>query len=299
MQTLFNLLPLVFALFAGYLLGKCLPQKINHRLLDGLTPLVWAMLFLIGYEFSAILLGNEAVWGVLKNALIFACCAMFGTGLILWPLGKKEKQAQAGVFSLKSTLPALKNTCIALSMVALGAGLFYVLQNMQQNLWLPSSSDLLLLLIVLIGMDFSQVKLHSGLLAPKILLVPALTIIGSLASAPFSAWLTGLPLQQAFAFSSGFGWFTLSSVMLGERFGDIAGSTALFADLFRELISFVLIYFIGHSAPQAAIGIAGATSSDTTLPVIKQTCDIRFIPLAMMNGLILSLCAPFLIALFL
>lgn len=300
MKILFALLPILGALAAGYLTGKILPKKINDKLIAGLGPLVWLMLFLIGFEFGEIIFSAEALANVLKNTIIFSLMTTAVTVALLLCL-REAKHSGITHKSLdwKTSLPALREAAIALSMVFLGAIFFIIQIKMVTNIGLIKSSDLLLLLILLVGIDFTQVKMDKTWFSRDILIVPILVIVGSLLSAFLSSWLSGETLTVSLALSSGFGWFTLSSVLIGDAYGHEYGTMALLIDLFRELIAIVMLYAMGEKRPKVSIGSAGATALDSTLPIIKQTCSPSNLPLALVSGFLLTALAPFFITLFL
>ncbi len=313
MKILLALLPILAALIAGYAIGKILPKQINDKLIRYITPLVWLMLFLIGCEFGEIIFSADAIGKVIKNALIFSLLTTGVSVVLLWVL-KETKLGTNSATDTKNTnntnntrkkldwktaLPALKEAGIALSMVFFGA-LFFILQTkLAITIPLLKSSDLLLLLIVLVGVDFTQVTLDKSWFSRSILMVPLLVIIGSLLSAFLSAWLSGESLSVSMALSSGFGWFTLSSVLIGEAYGHQYGSMALLTDLFRELIAIVILYVMGAHRPKVSIGSAGATAVGSTLPFVKQICPAENIPMALVSGFLLTSLAPFFITIFL
>lgn len=300
MKILFALLPILGALAAGYLTGKILPKKINDKLIAGLGPLVWLMLFLIGFEFGEIIFSAEALANVLKNTIIFSLMTTTVTVALLLCLREaKHSGITHKKLDWKTSLPALREAAIALSMVFLGAIFFIIQIKMVTNIGLIKSSDLLLLLILLVGIDFTQVKMDKTWFSRDILIVPILVIVGSLLSAFLSSWLSGETLTVSLALSSGFGWFTLSSVLIGDAYGHEYGTMALLIDLFRELIAIVMLYAMGEKRPKVSIGSAGATALDSTLPIIKQTCSPSNLPLALVSGFLLTALAPFFITLFL
>lgn len=189
--------------------------------------------------------------------------------------------------------PPLKECLIALVMVGLG-GVLYLLQDriLGGALALPSSGAMLLLLILLVGIDLTQVKLNVQWLSWSILAVPLFVVLGSLVGGAMAAWITGESLRVSLALASGFGWFTLSSVMIGDALGQVYGTMALMTDLLRELLAIMVLYALGRHQPQVGIGSAGATALDSTLPIIKQACSPDAVPLALVSGFLLTLLAP-------
>lgn len=326
MGIIHALMPIVLALAAGFLVGRLLAEALVGFMARLITPLVWLLLFLIGLEFGEVISSAQAVGTVLKTATLFALGTTVGAGALILIFDSKPRpraspaegspakakapdaphaptQAQHASqqpnhrAGFSAALKTLKECVIALGMVALGA-LCFVLQNqwLGEPLPMPSSHMLLLLLVFLVGIDLTQVRVSRQWLTRSIILVPVLTILGSLLGGLLSGWMLGEPATRSMQLASGFGWFTLSSVMVGQQHGQLYGSIALMTDLLRELIAIALIYTIGKRHPEMAVGTAGATALDSTLPMIKQGCSVRDIPLALASGFILSLLAPILLS---
>ncbi|MDA8444971.1 lysine exporter LysO family protein [Paracidovorax valerianellae] len=310
MGVFYALLPIVLALAGGFVAGKIIPARFGGALIRLILPLVWLLLFLIGVEFGEVILSAQSVGQVVKTAAVFAllttlvpCGLIFAAGIRSSSHngnGNGNAGKTAGKPGFRTVWPPLKECCIALSMVALGSALFFINETyLAGALWLPSSSAILLALIVLVGIDLATVKLNARWFSWAVLSVPVLVVIGSFVGAVASSWATGESLKVALALSSGFGWFTLSSVMVGQHLGQTYGTMALMVDLFRELIAIVALYAIGRYHPAIGIGSAGATALDSTLPIVKQACHPDAIPLALVSGFILTVLAPVFIALFL
>lgn len=296
MKILASLLPIIAALLAGYALGKMLPERICKPVLRLLSPLVWALLFLIGFEFGEVISSANSIGAVMKAAVIFSLCTTVVPCLLIVLFRTRQRQLPATSrqsFRLSLVWPPLKECLIALSMVALGGVLYLLQERMAGGRWdLPSSSMLLLLLILLVGIDLTQIKLDARWFSRSVLIVPASVVIGSLLGGAIAAWMTGESMKVSLALSSGFGWFTLSSVMIGDALGQTYGTMALMTDLLRELLAIVVLYALGRHQPQVSIGSAGATALDSTLPIIKQACSPDAVPLALVSGFLLTLLAP-------
>ena len=196
--------------------------------------------------------------------------------------------------------PPLREALIALGMVALGALLFLAQQRLGlESLALPSSNAFLLLMIGIIGADLAQIRLSRQWVSPAMLALPGLVVVGSMLGGALVAWLADVPLKAGLALSSGYGWFSLSSVMVAEALGKAYGTMALSIDLLRELLAFVVLYALGRWWPLVGLAAAGATAMDSSLPIIKQVCSPSVIPMAMVSGFLLTLLAPFMMSLFL
>ncbi|MGC6633406.1 LysO family transporter, partial [Escherichia coli] len=52
--------------------------------------------------------------------------------------------------------------------------------------------------------------------------------ISALAGGALAAYLLGLPTKMGLAIASGYGWYSLSGIVLTDAFGPVIGSTAFF-----------------------------------------------------------------------
>ena len=113
-----------------------------------------------------------------------------------------------------------------------------------------------------------------------------------------AAQLLGLPVKAGLAMASGFGWYSLSGILITDAYGPVMGSAAFFNDLARELVAIMLIPTLVRRSRSTALGLCGATSMDFTLPVLQRSGGLDMVPPAIVHGFLLSLLAPVLIALF-
>ncbi|MBB3185186.1 uncharacterized membrane protein YbjE (DUF340 family) [Halomonas fontilapidosi] len=144
------------------------------------------------------------------------------------------------------------------------------------------------------GMPLRQIVLNRFGLAIAVTLA-ASSLVGGLLAAP----LLNLAWNEGVALAAGFGWYSLSGILVGDQLGPLMGGVAFFNDLARELVAFVLIPLIIRRHAALAIGYGGATSMDFTLPVIQQHGGVACVPVAVVSGFLLSLLSPPLILLLL
>ena len=169
----------------------------------------------------------------------------------------------------------------------------------------------LFLLMFIVGTTIgSDAKLRQILrqVRPSLLLVPAATIIGSLsfsmlASFLFSQWSIG----EVLAVGSGFGYYSLSSILIaqikepsiGVQAATQLSTIALLANIIRELTALLsaplLVKYFGRLAP---ICVGGATTIDTTLPVIIKYSGKELTFIAILHGILVDLSVPILVPLF-
>lgn len=307
MQALNSVLPILIALGLGIISSRyLLPVYVVYRMVRLISPLVWALLFLVGAEFGAVVSSLEAVAYVLQISSLIAifttalpCLLLVGLAVLIHPPQVRKDRKRVDIHAMAAPL---KECSIALLLVTLGVLLNKVSAQMESivgSLWLPSSHHLLIGLIFLVGLDLSSIKPGRGWVSWDALSVPLTVVVGSMLGAYSVHLITGEDIRLLLALSTGFGWFTLSSVMIGGLSGEVHGAVALLVDLGRELISIVLLYLLGGPCPRVGIAAAGATALDSTLPIVRQTCSADSLPVALLSGFILTLLAPFFITLFL
>jgi uncharacterized membrane protein YbjE (DUF340 family) len=95
---------------------------------------------------------------------------------------------------------------------------------------------------------------------------------------------------------AGFGYYSLSSIFIGQISGKTLGVVALISNILREIITLLgtplLLKFFGQLAPIAA---GGATSMDTTLPVITKFTGKEYAVISVFSGVVLTMLVPFLV----
>ena len=133
----------------------------------------------------------------------------------------------------------------------------------------------------------------------KILLLPLSIIVGTLAgSAAVSLVLARISLSEALAVGAGFGYYSLSSVLIAQLDGEVLGVIALLSNLMREILTLLasplLVRSFGKLAPIAA---GGATAMDTTLPVITRFSGKEYAVFAVFSGVLLTFLVPLLVPL--
>jgi uncharacterized membrane protein YbjE (DUF340 family) len=132
----------------------------------------------------------------------------------------------------------------------------------------------------------------------RIMLVPLLVAVGSLGGAAAAGFLLGMPINEASAVGAGFGWYSLSGVILSKIYSVETGALAFMTNMMRELISFILIPILAAKIGNlAAVAPGGATTMDTTLPLIARTTDADTAVIALVNGTTLSAMVPLLVPL--
>ena len=137
-------------------------------------------------------------------------------------------------------------------------------------------------------------------LNPRLMLLPLATILGTLSAALLISFI--LPHRTApecMAVGSGFGYYSLSSIFITEYKGAELGTVALLSNITREIMTLLcaplMVHWFGNLAP---ISSGGATTMDTTLPIITQTAGSRFVVVSIFHGFIVDFSVPFLVTFF-
>ncbi|MBB1199940.1 lysine exporter LysO family protein [Enterobacteriaceae bacterium 89] len=163
-----------------------------------------------------------------------------------------------------------------------------------------ASEYTLIFLLFLIGIQLRNngMTLKQIVLNRRGMIVAVVVTASSLLAGVINAFILDLPIKTGLAMASGFGWYSLSGILLTESFGPVIGSAAFFNDLARELIAIMLIPGLVQRSRSTALGLCGATSMDFTLPVLQRSGGIEIVPAAIVHGFILSLLVPLLMAFF-
>lgn len=158
----------------------------------------------------------------------------------------------------------------------------------------------LFILLFLIGVQLrsSELTLRQIILNRKGLIISAVVIVSSWMGGIIAGKLLALPLNMTLAFSSGFGWYSLSGILIGDAFGPVMGAASFLNELLRELTTLLFLPLLLPKNPLTAIGYAGATAMDFTLPIIQTTGGIHCVPIAIVSGFILSISMPIFVTLF-
>lgn len=126
-----------------------------------------------------------------------------------------------------------------------------------------------------------------------VLAVPLVIILGTAAGA-ICAWLVldDMSLRDVLAVAAGFGYYSLSSMLIAREADASLASMALLANMARELAALVFaplfLRLAGGLGPLAAAGAA----SDTCLSVIIRTSGERNAILAIFSGMLLTVLVP-------
>lgn len=134
----------------------------------------------------------------------------------------------------------------------------------------------------------------------RLMLLPLMTIVGTLAATAIASLaLPHRSLTDCLAVGSGFGYYSLSSIFITQYRGPELGTIALLANIIREVFTLLgaplLVRYFGPLSP---ISCGGATTMDTTLPIITRTSGEDFVILSLFHGFLVDFSVPFLVTFF-
>lgn len=137
-------------------------------------------------------------------------------------------------------------------------------------------------------------------LNPRLVFLPVATILGTLAAAALvSLLLPHRSMADCMAVGSGMGYYSLSSIFITEYKGPELGTVALLSNIFREIMTLLgaplLVRWFGNLAP---ISSGGATTMDTTLPIITRCSGQQFVIVSIFHGFVTDFSVPFLVTFF-
>jgi len=294
-----GLLIILLPLIAGYLIPvrhKVVLQG-AHRLLG---QMVYLILFLMGISLAFLENLSTNLQLIFQYAGVFILLTL--TLNLLGLLLLEHLQPWHHIHKVQS-LPSRWHMTLE-SLKLCGVVVLGFLLGLMQWHWLTyatqASEYALLLLLLLVGIQLrgSGMTLRQILINRRGLMVALVVLLTSLLAGAIAAGFLGLPLKTGLAMASGFGWYSLSSILVTDAYGPVIGSATFFNDLIRELLAIMLIPALIQRHRSSALGLCGATSMDFTLPVLQRSGGLEIVPAAIVHGFILSLLAPVLIALF-
>ena len=187
--------------------------------------------------------------------------------------------------------------------IAAGIGLgYYVLPPQAAgqigDLTLWALNFLILMIGIEVGQNlavFKEIRKHGVMLVA----IPLGIIAGSALGGVAASQLFHQPASTGLAIAAGYGWYSLSGILLTTLDGAQTGAVAFITNIFRELMTIVSVPFLAkYFNRYTTIAPAGATSMDSTLPVISRYTDPEVAIMAFFNGVVLSALVPVLVPFF-
>ena len=181
----------------------------------------------------------------------------------------------------------MKGSLIIVAFFALGCvcGVFHLIPFgiTQTNISYYALCALMFSVGLSIGNDPQTLKNFRSL-NPRLIFLPVMTILGTLSAAAAISLL--FPHRSA-----------ADCMAVGA--GPELGTIALLSNIMREIITLLcaplLVRWFGNLAP---ISAGGATTMDTTLPIITRYAGQKFVVVSIFHGFVVDFSVPFLVTFF-
>lgn len=289
----FGILIGITPLFIGYLL-KVNNTRLMNKINQCLSIMVYLILFLMGSELAQLEdLINNLQNIFLSTGILFACS--FGFNLIFLMVldyffpWRNQANNEPLPSRFKMILESLR--------VFLALILGFIAGRLPLPIWQYNqlfSEIILVILLLLVG-----IQLRSNNISIKQIIVNKVGItttiivtVTTLLGGWLASYILELPTNTALAMSSGFGWYSLSGILMTEAHGAVIGSITFLNDILRELCAIILIPSLIKRFKLTALGVCGATSMDFTLPILQKSGGIMMVPPAIVQGFLFTLIMP-------
>lgn len=311
--------------FLGWISKRLMFSWINRVI----TALIWLLLYILGLEVGA----NEKIVNDIYHlgieALVISVTGMLGSIFAVLLLEKfvlnkktKKKKIQPITESIEELViesekksiseaekkkevvkPNLLGSVVIVSWFFFGVicSLYHILPIEQIN---PQWGFMALCaLLTCVGFSLGHDPMLNSYIKGlhfRLFLLPVMTITGTL----LGTLILGIiwhqhTITEYLALGSGFGYYSLSSILITQYKSAELGTIALLANIIREMCTLLLapliVKYFGHLA---LISAGGVTSMDTALPIITQYAGKQYIGLSMMHGILCDFSVPFLVTLF-
>ncbi len=96
------------------------------------------------------------------------------------------------------------------------------------------------------------------------------------------------------------GFYSVPAIMVASKLGAVAGTVVLLSNMLREALTIILSpIIVKYLGKPALVAIGGSTSMDVSLAVIREVGGNSLVPLAIINGMILTIVVPLFVSLIL
>jgi len=154
----------------------------------------------------------------------------------------------------------------------------------------------LVLLLFVMGLSFgfdrkSMAKLRKT--GFKVLIFPFAVALGSILGGFVSGLVLHINIIASMAVCAGYGWYTVTGPLIIQIFGAELGALGFTVNFIRELLTIITISLMVKFDKYIPIAFGGASTMDTTLPIIVHYCGSDTLITAFSSGFVLTITAPF------
>lgn len=302
MALVLTLGPLLLALLAGYWWDL---RRLTAARIDlGLKWLTYLILGLIGYSIGSLdNLHDKLLTAGTSAAVLLGLIVSLNIGALTvsgrWLPPASSPQAITQPTAPPFSWGIFSDSLHTIGWVVIGGFCGYYLNDLLSGVE-SLVTGLLYILLFLIGRQLylGNYRLRKLFLNPQGLIIAVTTLLSTWLAGLLGAYLLDLPLQHGLAVVSGFGWYSLSGILLTGLGDPVLGTTAFLLDISREILALMLIPLLSRLNSHASVGFCGATAMDFTLPMLGRFHGATIIPTAIASGFVMSLAVPVLIPLF-
>lgn len=144
-------------------------------------------------------------------------------------------------------------------------------------------------------------------MSPITLMLPVFTMVGTLLFTALGGFLlSSWSSFDCMAVGCGFGYYSLSSILImqlkevssGIEIASQLGAIALLANVMREILGMLgAPLYVSLFGKFASVSAAGSPSMDVCLPMISRYSGEKFVPIAIIHGIVLDMSVPILVPL--
>lgn len=310
MQILFTCLLTGVAVGWWRLLPKRILDQAGHGMMVGVMLLLLTMGLKIGVDRNT--LSQLGAYGLQALGFaVFSILGSVGTVLLLEKiLVRKPFLSQYQDLELDASTNTndyahpYRMTVIILGAFAVGSLIGVTLFPQEGIVYLPTLTDLALdFTLVMVGIDLGmnrEVWKHMLKVGWQVFLAPIGVAVGSVLAAMLVGVLFGWSPCEGGAVGAGFGWYSLSSVIISDLHSVSLGTVAFLSNIFREVISILVAPFLAKKVSALAlVAPGGATTMDSTLPLLVAVGPKGVGIVAFISGFSLSTLVPILVPLLL
>lgn len=300
MNSIGTLVLILTPMFIGFLLPKN-PKalRFGEKILN---YVVFLILIIIGMDLAQV---DNLVQKIGEIALYLSALVALTISFGLIALYLFDKFSPCPYYLKQGTSNTKASVSLHGSFVQLGClAMGFALGSFLPATLLPpkgTNTALLIGLLFLVGLLLknSNVSLKDALMNKRGIKISLVFMASVLASGLlFALIFDNVPWHMGLALSAGFGWYSISGTIMSEAYGAVWGSVALFNDLTREVLALLFIPYVMRWSSSSAIGLAGVTGLDFTLPILQKSGGNEIIPLIVSFGMITNVVSPILMVFF-
>ncbi|MEW6661912.1 MAG: lysine exporter LysO family protein [Bacillota bacterium] len=293
------------ALCAGLGLGyyNLFSDWVNKQVIRGMGACLLILLVAMGAKIGAdpLMVHHAGLLGI--KAFFLAMSAIAGSigGVLLIERLFLRELATSREITIQTSNTGISFGLIPSCLVAGIAVGYFLLQPGHIPVLEALATWALWLMLFAVGLDLgknSKTWQQVRQMGTKALLIPAFIAIGSVTGTAVAGSFAGIPIREASAIGAGFGWYSLSGILLTQIYHVETGTLALLTNVAREALAFLLIPIMARKGHKlACVAPGGATTMDTTLPIISREAGVEIAPIAFLSGSILTFLVPVLVPL--